>query len=86
MKTSKAIVVVLTITVALVFLAPLVNLQPTALRAAKAALALFAALAGSVLLHEAAWRQLAVGLRALLQKEDPQPSDNVLDLICSRLC
>jgi hypothetical protein len=86
MKISKSMVVVLTVTVALVFVAPLVNLEPTALRSVKAALALFVALTS---LSLAQFIPLHLFLHRQQLTEDfsfVRSSQSVLDLICSRLC
>jgi hypothetical protein len=85
MKISKSIVVIVTVAVAMVFIAPLVSLEPTALRSAKSALALFAALTSLVTANLLQCRRLL---------DEPltdsvnviRPSEDVLDLICSRLC
>jgi membrane protein YdbS with pleckstrin-like domain len=85
MKISKFIVVSVIVAVAMVFIAPLVSLEPTALRSAKAALALFAALTTLVVANLVQCRRildepLTDSINVL------RPPEDVLDLVCSRLC
>jgi hypothetical protein len=82
---SRIIVGVVLLAVMLVFVAPAVDLAPTALRSAKAALNFFAAIACLIILPYAASSSSlrASSFDVLIPG---QASNNVLDLICSRLC
>lgn len=73
------------IAVSLVFLAPLVDLQPTALRSMKAAFAFFAALTSLACLSFAVCQRSGEQKAFLLQVR-LQRSEEVLDLTCSLLC
>lgn len=85
MRLSKIIALTVMVAVAAAFITPAVHLEPTALRSARIAVALFAALSSLLLLgFEDSRHPLAL--------VDPQtreifsPSESVLSLICSRLC
>lgn len=83
----KIVVVILLLTVAVVFISPAVDLEPTALRAAQAASLLLAllALAGSVLasiLHTPCLHLVAT----LTTESAPFFAPDLVDLNCNRLC
>jgi hypothetical protein len=83
----KIVVAILLLAVTVVFVSPVVDLEPTALRAAQAASLLFAALvlAGSFIassLHASCFQ-----LAAILRTEDsPFYGTDLVDLNCNRLC
>ena len=85
MKASKIIVTLVILSVAVVFVAPFVSLEPTALRSAQAAFALLAALATMTVFRFAVPASFVHQPIQQAQGGLPYFSD-VLDLLCSRLC
>lgn len=84
-RLTKIIVGVLVLAVILVFIAPTVNLEPTALRSAQAALSFFAAIGFLIVLPYTV--ASAVLQRSLFEDLfTTQGCGDVLDLLCSRLC
>jgi len=84
-RLSRIVAAGLVLAVLLIFVAPAVDLEPSALRASKAAVGFFAAIACLILLPypvTSAALQPSLFERLLLM----QGSSDVLDLTCSRLC
>jgi hypothetical protein len=86
-KAKLGIVIVLLLIVMTVFIAPTVDLEPTALRAMKAASLLFAALvlAGTAI---AALLSVSFSSTGIILASDSarQKAANIVDLNCVRLC
>ena len=86
-KNKPGIVIVLLLVVMTVFLAPTVNLEPTALRAMKAASMLFAALALAGTAFAALLSVSFASTGIIFESHRvPQKAGNIVDLICARLC
>ncbi len=85
MKASKIIVMLVILSVAVVFVAPFVSLEPTALRSAQAALALLAGLASMAIFRFAVPASFVHQPMQQAQGGVSYSAD-VLDLLCSRLC
>lgn len=85
MKMSSLIVIVLTMAVAAILIAPFVHLEPTALRSVQAALAFFTALATALLLQSRC--HLVVVDFAFTERLSLRSlSRDLVNLLCSRLC
>jgi hypothetical protein len=85
MRLSKFVALVLVFSVAAVLIAPVVNLEPTALRSIRTVLAVFAALCSLLLLGFGDFRHLLAELCLQFEEVLP-PFESVLDLTCTRLC
>ncbi len=86
MRATKIIVVIVVLAVAVVCVAPFVNLEPTVLNSVQAVFALIAGLA-SVAVFRFGVMSLSLLRQTIVQSSHPlSRSSDVLDLICSRLC
>jgi hypothetical protein len=86
MISTKLIVTLILIAVAFVFIAPSVSLEPTALRAAQAALAFFTALTSACLFSSGLTLRSFFQLPLSFHEPHALSSEELIDLTCSRLC